>query len=79
MKRAYAVDVLVCPRCHGKMAIINIINDERTAKKILEHLGLSTRAPPRGRRWRPGQQQIAVDGNATRFEGIDAPAEFDWT
>jgi hypothetical protein len=55
-----------------------MITDERTAKKILEHIGLSTRAPPRGRRSRPGQQQIAVDGEATRFEGIDARAEFDW-
>jgi hypothetical protein len=79
MKRAYAVDVLVCPTCKGKMTIISIINDENTAKKILGHLGLSTRAPPRGRPWQPGQPQPAVDGAAARFEGIDAPAELDWT
>jgi hypothetical protein len=79
MKRAYAVDVLVCPKCQGKMATISIITDERAARKIFEHLGLSTHAPPRGRRWRPRQQQIAVDGDATRIEGIDATAEVDWT
>jgi hypothetical protein len=25
MKRAYALDVLVCPKCHGSMSIIGII------------------------------------------------------
>ena len=77
MKRAYAVDVLVCPRCQGNMAIIGIIDDERVARKILGHLGLSSRAPPRGRPWRPGQQQLALQDDAARFDGIDAPATID--
>ena len=53
MKRAYAVDVLVCPNCHGSMSIIGIIDDEQAAVQILDHLGLRSRAPPRGRPWRP--------------------------
>jgi hypothetical protein len=44
MKRAYAIDVLVCPWCRGKMSIMGIITDERTARKILGHLGLPTHA-----------------------------------
>jgi hypothetical protein len=31
MKRAYALDVLVCPKCHGSMSIIAIIDDEAVA------------------------------------------------
>jgi hypothetical protein len=51
-----------------------MISDERTASRILEHLGLLMRAPPRGRPWRPGQLQPAVDGETIRFEGIVSDA-----
>src|SRR5260370_41237340 len=60
MKRAYAVDVLRCPRCEGPTRLVSLIEDQRIAQKILFHLGLSTRAPPRGPPWRPGQQRLPV-------------------
>ena len=47
MHRAYAVDVLVCPKCAGPMRLVALIEDERVAEKILRHLGMPTRAPPR--------------------------------
>jgi hypothetical protein len=31
------------------MDLIATIEDERTSRKILEHMGLPARAPPRGR------------------------------
>ena len=61
LKRAWAVDVLTCPRCAGPMRIVAFIEDERVARKILEHLGLPSRAPPRGRPARPGQQLLPFD------------------
>ena len=65
MKRAYAVEGLVCGRCAGKMKLIALIDDERVAARILLHLGLPARAPPRGRPWQPPQRQIVFDLDPT--------------
>ena len=51
MKRAWALDVLICPSCNGKMRLVALIQDQVTAHKILAHLGIPSRAPPRGRTW----------------------------
>ena len=73
MKRAYAVDVLVCPRCAGPMRLLSVIQDERVARRILEHLSLPARAPPRGRPWRSRvPPQLALD-DPDRYDGIDEP------
>ncbi|MEO6954490.1 MAG: hypothetical protein ABI321_22015 [Polyangia bacterium] len=44
------------------------------AQKILRHLGLPARAPPRGRPWRPGQQLLAIEDGLGGVDGIDSPA-----
>ena len=73
MKRAYALDVLTCPRCAGPMRLVAVIQDERVARRILEHLGLPERAPPRGRPWwAAGQGQLALH-DPDRYDGIDEP------
>jgi hypothetical protein len=56
------------------MRLIALIEDERVARKILVHLGLPSRAPPRGQPWRPGQQLFAVEDHAAGFDGIDYPS-----
>ena len=61
MKRAFALDVLVCPRCAGPMRLVALIEDALVARRILAHLGLPARAPPRGRPWRLAQQVLAID------------------
>jgi hypothetical protein len=72
MKRAYAIDVLTCARCAGPMRLVSVIQDERVARRILEHVGLPASAPPRGRPWRAaGQVQVALD-DSDRFDGLDA-------
>ena len=71
LKRAYAVDVLTCPRCAGPMRRVSVVKDERVARRILEHLHLPARAPPRGRPWRSGQ--LALD-DRDRYDGIDEQA-----
>ena len=43
------------------MRLISVILDPAVAKKILQHLGLPARAPPRGRPRRLGQLQLALD------------------
>ena len=78
MKRAYLLDVLVCPKCSGKMSIIAIIDDEEVAVRIRDHLGIDSRAPPRGRpRRRTGQQQLAFDRASDEFDGVDPPSTID--
>jgi hypothetical protein len=64
MKRAFQIDVLVCPSCAGPMRLIALIEDERVAQRILAHLGLPARAPPRGRPWRPAQPPWLLDNGA---------------
>ena len=46
MKRVFLVDVLQCERCRGPMKIIAAIHPPDATRKILEHLGLPSRAPP---------------------------------
>jgi hypothetical protein len=46
MKRVFQVDVLRCERCGGRMKIIAAIHPPDTTAKILERLGLPSRAPP---------------------------------
>ena len=59
MRRTWGIDVLDCPRCATRMTILAVIDDERAARRILEHVGLPSRAPPRGKPWRP---QLALRG-----------------
>ena len=46
MKRVWALDVLECPRCQGRMQILAAIHSPDAIGKILDCLGLLSRAPP---------------------------------
>ena len=46
LKRVFAIDVLICPRCDGPRKLIALIHDGFVVRKILEHLGLPTEPPP---------------------------------
>ncbi|MBI5477820.1 MAG: hypothetical protein HY906_03125 [Deltaproteobacteria bacterium] len=49
-RRVFAQDLLQCPKCDGEMHLIAVIQDPAVAERILRHLGLWQRGPPRGRR-----------------------------
>ena len=51
LKRVWGLDSLDCPRCHGRMTPMAIIQDRAEARRFLAHLGELTeharaRAPP---------------------------------
>jgi hypothetical protein len=45
LRRVFALEVLVCANCGGPRCIIQVVKEGPVARKILEHLGLPTRAP----------------------------------
>ncbi len=47
LKRVFAIDVTTCPQCGGPLIILAAIEDPSVIVKILSHLGLPTRAPPK--------------------------------
>ena len=54
IRRVFAVDILACRRCQGRMRVLAVIEEPEVVTKILEHLGLPSvpidtapaRAPP---------------------------------
>ena len=47
LKRVFAIDMAACPQCGGPLTFIAAIEDPAVIVKILAHLGVPTRAPPR--------------------------------
>ncbi len=47
LKRVFDIDVQHCPHCGGNLKIIAAIEEPSVITKILDHLGVPTRAPPR--------------------------------
>ena len=41
MHRAFAIDVLECPHCGGRLRLIATLHDPTVIRKILAHLGRS--------------------------------------
>jgi len=47
LKRVFAIDLTTCPQCGGTLTLLAAIEDPTVIIKILTHLGLPSRAPPR--------------------------------
>ena len=47
LKRVFEIDIEQCPQCGDTLKLIAGIVDPTVIAKILTHLGLSARAPPR--------------------------------
>jgi hypothetical protein len=48
MHRAFAIDVLACPHCGGRLRLIATIHDPAVIRKILAHLGRFESGPSLG-------------------------------
>jgi len=47
LKRVFDIDLEHCPNCGGDLSIVAVILEQAAITKILNHLGLPIRAPPR--------------------------------
>ena len=47
LKRVFALEILVCALCSGRMRVVSVIEAGPVARKILDHLGLPSVAPVR--------------------------------
>ena len=56
LKRVFEIDMEHCPNCGGDLLIIAAILEQPVIEKILTHLGLQARAPPRAPARRPQLQ-----------------------
>jgi hypothetical protein len=46
LEKVFAIDVLACPECGGRLLLIAFIPDSQAAKRILDHFGLDATGPP---------------------------------
>jgi hypothetical protein len=48
MDRVFAIDVLECPHCGGRLRLIATLHDPAVIRKILAHLGMARSGPSPG-------------------------------
>lgn len=63
LRRIFAIDALVCPRCLGPMTVIAYITDVAVVSKILTHLGLRCAPPILSPARGPAQLELWDDGS----------------
>jgi len=56
LRRSLDVDVLECPKCHGRLRVLAVITEREPVVRILSHLGLPTEAPPLARARDPSDE-----------------------
>lgn len=62
MQRTFALDVLACPRCGGRLRLVALIEQAAVVQRILRHLGLPAEVPePRPARAPPRQSETFED------------------
>jgi hypothetical protein len=58
LERTFAIDVLACPECGGRLQFLATIEERAVVEKILAHLGLPIEVPAavpaRAEAWLPG-------------------------
>ena len=58
LRRSFQVDVLECPKCHGRLRVLAVLTEREPVQRILAHLGLPTQAPPLARARDPSDDVV---------------------
>jgi hypothetical protein len=78
LRRSFSVDVLECPRCHGRLRMIAVVTEREPVRRILAHLGCRPiRRPLRERATRqtmPTRQATKVSSPSAWHRVRAAPA-----
>ncbi len=61
--KVFTLDVLECPSCGGRLELIAFIAEAGVAKRILDHLGLASQAPPLARARAPDDAGLDAPGH----------------
>ena len=61
MHRAFAIDLLACPNCRGRLRLIATLHDPAVIREILAHLGRS----PSGQSPGPAPPEPGAEGGRT--------------
>jgi Putative transposase len=69
LKRVYKVDLLRCPRCHGKMQIIAALSEPSVVARVLAHLDLPTTLPQPAPARAPPWSEEDLDQGAFELDG----------
>lgn len=75
LRRTFAIDVRVCPRCQGPMRLIGVVEAPAVIRQILTHLGL--RAAPARAGPRLTVRAGRIDMLLETFDDLDPPAPVD--
>jgi len=62
LKRVFAIEALVCQRCHGPMKVIALVTERTVVMAILRHLGMPTSSPPISPARMAAQGELFDDG-----------------
>ncbi len=61
LRRSFDVDVLECPKCHGRLRLLSVITEQEPVRRILGHLGLPTEPLPLARARDPTDEADDVE------------------
>ena len=64
LRRTFALDVQQCPKCAGRLRLIQNITQPAVAQAILERLGMPTEAPTAARARDPTEADVGLDDRA---------------
>ncbi len=70
LRRSFSVDVLECPKCHGRLRVLAVITEREPVRRILGHLGMPTDAPPVARARDPTDDAEDVEPSGQLGLGI---------
>ena len=72
LKRVFGREMLVCPKCKGKMRLLGMVDSPEVIEKVLAHLGLETEVPKLAPARSPPQLEFdEVFGDDDRYGGCD--------
>lgn len=70
LRRSFSVDVLECPKCHGRLRVVAVITEREPIQRILSHLRLPTEAPALARARDPTDDELDDESSTQLSLGI---------